>query len=390
MYQRVGHAAYKADLSTTLSLMDMAGNPEKGLKCIHVAGTNGKGSVSHLCASVLQEAGYKVGLYTSPHLKDFRERIRVNGEVITEEMVVQFIDHYEDKFKDLKPSFFEMTVLLAFEYFNYSEVDIAVIETGMGGRLDSTNVVSPEVSVITNIGLDHTRFLGETVSAIAAEKAGIIKAGAPVVLGEMLHEAEEVIIAKAKEMGVDVFSTSEEEFEVPESDLNASYQYQNLRTAWLALYQLRKKGWPIQAKDLERGFSRVKENTGMRGRWETISTAPQTIVDCAHNSDGINGVMDSLRKEEFESLHVVFGAVDDKDLGAVLQLLPQEANYYFCKADIPRALDEQELHELASALGLKGEVFPTVKGAYEAARLYAKSDDLILITGSVFVVAEVL
>ncbi|MGB1032663.1 MAG: bifunctional folylpolyglutamate synthase/dihydrofolate synthase, partial [Flavobacteriales bacterium] len=275
-------------------------------------------------------------------------------------------------------------------YFASQDIDVAIIETGMGGRLDSTNVVTPEVSVITNIGLDHTRFLGDTIAKIAGEKAGIIKNKIPVVIGEMLPEAVDVIIAKAKEKEAEVYSTSTEEFEVPKSDLDAAYQEQNLRTAWLALYQLKKNQWPIKAEDVERGFSRVKENTGMRGRWETISTDPKTIVDCAHNIDGVLGVLSSLKKENYSQLHIVIGMVNDKDVQSVLKLFPKECNYYFCKADVPRALDEHELQDLAQEVELKGEVFSSVKSAYKAARLYASSDDLILITGSVFVVAEVL
>ena len=320
MYQRVGKAAYKADLSTTQKLMALGGNPENKIKALHVAGTNGKGSVSHLCASVLQEAGYKVGLYTSPHLKDFRERIKVNGEMIPETMVMQFVEHYEESFKDIQPSFFEMTVLLAFEYFVYSNVDIAVVEVGMGGRLDSTNVLTPEVSVITNIGMDHQQFLGDTIEAIAAEKAGIIKNEVPVVLGAMKEEAFRKIESIAIANQSNLKSTEKEQFDAPVSQLKGHYQRENERTAWLALYELKQKGWPIEKQHVERGFERVVDNTGLLGRWQTISESPKTIADCGHNEDGIAAILEALKEETFEELHIVIGLVSDKDLDKVLSM----------------------------------------------------------------------
>ena len=390
MYQRSGAAAYKADLSTTHRLMELANHPEKNLKVLHVAGTNGKGSVSHLCASVLQESGYKVGLYTSPHLKDFRERIKVNGEMIPEAMIMEFIGHYQENFEELKPSFFEMTVLLAFEYFNYSKVDIAVVEVGMGGRLDSTNVVSPDVSVITNIGLDHQKFLGETHELIAREKAGIVKDGVPVICGHIHEEALSEIKAIAEAKKAPLHQTEKANFEAPLSALKGAYQRQNERTAWLALYHLRQRGWEIQPEHVSQGFERVIENTGLRGRWEVLADSPKTIVDAGHNLDGVQAILSSLEKETFDDLHIVWGVSNDKDLEPILSLLPKHATYYFCRANIARAKDADELLALAQEHGLKGEAFKSVGAAYQAARLYAKASDIIFIGGSVFVVAEVI
>ncbi len=390
MYQRQGAAAYKADLSATHQLMEMADHPERGFKSIHVAGTNGKGSVSHLTASALQEQGYKVGLYTSPHLKDFRERIRVNGEMIPESMVVQFVEHYEVQWQSIKPSFFEITVLMAFEYFNYAEVDIAVIETGMGGRLDSTNVVLPELSVITNIGFDHTQFLGDTIEKIAGEKAGIIKNEVPVVIGPSREEAKSVFSTKATEMGSKIHFVEENEVPVFESDLIGPYQEENLRTALLALKVLKSKGWELDEEAVRRGFLNVKTNTGLRGRWDILGERPLCIADCAHNAAGFEIVLNELPKMNYHNLHFIIGMVGDKDVDSVLSMLPKEANYYFCAADIPRALPAEILAEKAQNKSLRGETFSSVKKAYEAAHLYAKPEDCIYVGGSVFVVAEVI
>ena len=390
MYQRQGAAAYKADLSATIQLMDIAGNPENGFKSIHVAGTNGKGSVSHLLASALQEQGYKVGLYTSPHLKDFRERIRVNGEMIPESMVIQFVEHYEKKWQAIAPSFFEITVLMAFEYFNFAEVDIAIVETGMGGRLDSTNVLTPELSVITNIGLDHVQFLGDTIPKIALEKAGIIKSNVPVVIGPTSEEVYEVFRAMAKSQQSNIHFVQENDVPKFPSDLIGPYQDENLRTALLALKVFQSKGWKIEEDAVRRGFLNVKKNTGLRGRWDVLSEKPLCIADCAHNAAGFEIVLNALRKLNYHNLHFVIGMVGDKDVDAVLAMLPKEATYYFCAADIPRALPEEVLAEKAQALGLRGETFTAVKKAFEAAHLYAKPEDCIYVGGSVFVVAEVI
>ena len=390
MYQRDGAAAYKKDLSTTHKLMGLANHPEKNLKVLHVAGTNGKGSVSHLCASVLQEAGYKVGLYTSPHLKDFRERIKVNGEMIPEAMIIEFIGHYHENFEEIKPSFFEMTVLLAFEYFNYARVDIAVVEVGMGGRLDSTNVVSPELSVITNIGLDHQKFLGETHELIAREKAGIVKDNIPVICGRMHGDALAEIKSIAEAKNAALHQADKANFEAPTSALNGAYQRENERTAWLSLYHLRQRGWEILPEHVSRGFERVIENTGLRGRWEVLSDSPKTIADAGHNLDCLNAILASLDQETFDDLHIVWGSSNDKDLKSIFSLLPKNATYYFCHANIPRAKDSDELLTLAQEYGLKGEAFKSVGSAYQAARLYAKSSDVIFIGGSLFVVSEVI
>lgn len=388
MFQRQGAAAYKADLSNTIKLCEIAGNPEKDLKYVHVAGTNGKGSVCHMIASVLQEEGYKVGLYTSPHLKDFRERIRVNGDMVPQSWIIEFVNHYKEQWAKIQPSFFEMTFLMALEYFNFSGVDIAIMETGMGGRLDSTNVIQPELTVITNIGLDHTQFLGDTIEKIAVEKAGIIKPKIPLVLGEMEELAHQVIAERAKEMGVSVYSAATEVSDF-QTDMIGPYQNENMQTALLAIDQLKAQGWEISQGAIERGFSRVKMNTNLCGRWDILSEKPLTIADCAHNVSGLKMVLNTIKKMDFHDLHVVLGIVGDKDVDAILDLFPQHATYYFCKADIPRGLDAEKLQQMAQFKHLRGEVFPSVRKAYEAARLYASPHDLIYIGGSVFTVAEV-
>lgn len=389
MFQRIGKAAYKADLTNTHALMELTGHPERGLKCVHVAGTNGKGSTSHLIASVLQEAGYKVGLHTSPHLKDFRERFRINGEMISEGEVVRFVERYRAGFEPIEASFFEWGVALALWWFREQQVDIAVIETGMGGRLDSTNVVTPEVSVITNIGWDHMDFLGRTLEAIAAEKAGIIKANVPVVVGEAEGSVAEVFMNKAGSLKAP-FTLVDQQRPLPyRSALHGEHQERNARTALAALEQLRLKGWRIEEKHVAEGFLHVLRNTGLKGRWQILSDLPLTIADVAHNVDGLRVVKRMLECQPYERLHIVLGMVNDKDLSQVLEELPQEATYYFCKADIPRGLDASELHQRAAALGLRGGHFPSVREALHAARRGAGINDLVLVTGSVFVVAEV-
>ena len=390
MFQRVGKAAYKADLANTHALMELLGHPEVGLKCIHVAGTNGKGSTSHLLASVLQEAGYKVGLHTSPHLKDVRERFRINGEMISQSTLVRFVAENRNAFEPVKASFFEWGVALALWWFREEKVDIAVIETGMGGRLDSTNVITPEVCVITNIGWDHTDFLGNTLEQIAEEKAGIIKHGIPAVIGEANEEVAAVFRMKANSMKAPItFVDQEAELSYP-SALLGGHQEKNARTTLVALEQLEKKGWSVSRDAIQHGFQKVVRNTGFLGRWQVISTHPLLIADVAHNVDGMRVVKEMLRETRYNNLHIIFGIVNDKDPNPILAEMPKKATYYFCKADIPRGLDASELQVRAKAHGLAGDSFPSVKAAFKAATTHAEHNDLTLVTGSVFVVAEVI
>lgn len=390
MYQRVGKAAYKADLGNTIALMDLLGHPERGLRCVHVAGTNGKGSTSHLIASVLQEAGYKVGLHTSPHLKDMRERFRINGAMVPEETVVRFVEEYRKDFESIEASFFEWGVALAFWWFREQAVDIAVIETGMGGRLDSTNVISPEVSVITNIGWDHMEFLGSSIEAIAGEKAGIIKQGVPVVLGEADGSVAEVFRQKALSLNAPFTLVDQQKEPTVPSPLVGSHQQRNACTALAAIEVLRKGSWTISDEAIAKGFANVLSNTGLRGRWEVLSEAPLTIADVAHNVDGMRAMRATLNTTPYLNLHIVLGTVNDKDLGRVLAELPPEATYYFAKADIPRGLDAAALQGQAKVFSLLGAAYSSVSEAYSAARSAAVNEDLVLITGSVFVVAEIL
>lgn len=390
MYQRIGAAAYKADLNTTWQLLEALGNPQNHpARYIHVAGTNGKGSVSHMIASVLQEAGFKTGLFTSPHLKDFRERIKINGQMISEDDVISFVNHHQSAFEKVEPSFFEMTAALAFTYFKNQNADFVVLETGMGGRLDSTNVISPEISVITNIGLDHTRFLGDTITAIAGEKAGIIKAHRPVVAGTMLPQALQVIREKAKILNAPLFNASH--FKHPfTTDLKGIYQKENLQTAVAAIRQLQSAGHTIDEQTISRGLLHVVKNTGLLGRWQTLSTDPLVICDVGHNTDGLRYVVEQITSTPHKQLHMVLGMANDKAVDELLVLLPQNARYYFCAAKIPRAFIASELHRLAEQAGLNGLPFPSVADAFKAACDAAKNDDLVFVGGSVFVVAEVL
>ncbi len=390
MFHRIGPAAYKPDLSNTIALCEIIGNPHKDLKTVHIAGTNGKGSTSHLIASSLQEAGYKVGLCTSPHLKDFRERIKINGQMITREAIVDFVEKYRQQWSSIEPSFFEMTIALSFWYFKNEKVDIAVIETGLGGRLDSTNVILPEVSAITNIGWDHMNLLGDTLEKIAIEKAGIIKHNTPIVLGEMKPNVRSVIIEKANEHSVQWIDASISTIEPPQSELKGYYQDQNRRTAYQTLLTLREKGWKINDRQIINGFANVIKNTGLMGRWQVLSNAPLTVADVGHNVDGIEILMKQVSDQKFERLHFVIGMVNDKDIQSVLRLLPKDAVYYFCKADIPRGLDAGLLQEQALIQGLTGDTYPSVRSAFEAAKEKASEKDMILIGGSVFTVAEVL
>jgi dihydrofolate synthase/folylpolyglutamate synthase len=389
MYQRVGKTAYKADLSNTITLVNYLKNPQKKFKSIHVAGTNGKGSTSHMLASILQEAGYKVGLYTSPHLKDFRERIKINGKMIPKRSVSTFITKHKSFFETQQLSFFEMTVGLAFDYFAAQKVDISVIEVGMGGRLDSTNVITPEVSVITNIGLDHTQFLGDTIAKIASEKAGIIKEGVPVVIGEFQKETEDVFRIISEKKNAPLYWASDfDALEIP-SDLRGEYQIKNNRTAQTVIDVLQEKGYAIGIHHVAKGLGNVVKNTGLLGRWQILKENPRVICDTAHNEEGLQLVLKQLEKENFNKLHIVLGMVSDKNLDAVLPLFPKDALYYFCKPDVPRGLDVLVLQKKANSFGLEGEVYSSVTKAYKAGLINANRDDLIYIGGSTFVVAEV-
>lgn len=390
MYQRIGRAAYKADLSNTIALADYLGNPEKDFRSIHVAGTNGKGSTSHMLASVLQEQGYKVGLYTSPHLKDFRERIKISGTMISEALVMQFVADHKDFFEDQSLSFFEMTVGLAFDHFSKEKVDIAVIEVGLGGRLDSTNIVQPEVSVITNIGLDHTRFLGNTLESIAREKGGIIKPGVPVVIGEVLPETLPVFQELARLNGSPIIFSEEEDVDSYPSDLLGNYQRINQRTALTALKVLSEKGWKLKKESIAKGLKNVVSNTGLLGRWQILKESPKVICDTSHNYEGLKLVMDQLGKEEAACYHIVLGTVNDKDVSRILPLFPKEAVYYFCSPDVLRGLDAKLLRTAGARIGLKGKAYSSVGEGYKAALDAAVEDDVVFVGGSTFVVAEVL
>jgi dihydrofolate synthase/folylpolyglutamate synthase len=415
MFQRVGASAYKADLTNTISLCEHLGNPQETFKTIHVAGTNGKGSTSHALASVFQAAGYKTGLYTSPHLKSFTERIRIDGKEITEEDVVEFVANNRAFLDQLQPSFFEMTVGMAFWYFAKEAVDIAVIEVGMGGRLDSTNVIHPELCVITTIGYDHTQFLGNTLPLIAGEKAGIIKQGVPVVISQTQKETQAVFSqqAAANQAAIvfadqvwEVTKLPESEdpsiqqlanFKVRSSDgefdlkfgLNGDYQRFNLPGILEAVKQLRNQGWNLSDKALQVGLESISEQTGLKGRWQLLQVKPIILADTGHNEAGIGEVVNQLKKYSYSKLWMVIGMVNDKDISKVLDLLPKEANYIFCQASIPRAMDAHELARKGNEKGLIGQVIPTVSEALEFARKNASPDDLIFVGGSTFVVAEI-
>ncbi|MCC7501939.1 MAG: bifunctional folylpolyglutamate synthase/dihydrofolate synthase [Flavobacteriales bacterium] len=390
MFHRIGKAAYKADLNNTHALMDALSHPERGLKCVHVAGTNGKGSTSHMLASVLQEAGLRTGLYTSPHLKDFRERIRINGAMIPEAAITAFVEMHRATFEPIQHSFFEWTVGLAFDWFRRERVDIAVIETGLGGRLDSTNVVAPEVSVITNIGWDHADLLGNTLEAIAAEKAGIIKPGTSVIIGEANGSIAEVFKRTAERVQAPLTFVDQSVALPYALDLAGPHQERNARTVLAAIHELKAKGWPITEVHVERGLADTVRNTGFMGRWQVLKREPLTIADVGHNVDGLRVVKEMLTRTPHRQLHIVYGTVADKDISAALKELPHEATYYFCKADIPRALDAGALQLKAQNAGLNGSAFPNVHAALIAAQQAAGPGDLVLVTGSVFVVAEVL
>ncbi|TDQ24108.1 bifunctional folylpolyglutamate synthase/dihydrofolate synthase [Tenacibaculum caenipelagi] len=387
MYQRQGQIAFKKDLTNIIALCEELGNPQKKFKTIHVGGTNGKGSTSHMIASILQEAGYKVGLYTSPHLKNFTERIRINGKEISRDSVVEFIDKNKFFLEKQGLSFFEMTVGMAFEEFANQEVNIAVVEVGLGGRLDSTNIITPEVSVITNIGLDHTQFLGETLPEIAFEKAGIIKRNVPVVIGERQKETEGVFIARAEEYNASIVFASDTKQNYT-TDLLGEYQKHNVTTAVTAIQQL--KEFTITEGNIKNGLLNVVKNTNLKGRWQVLQEYPKVICDTAHNKEGLFYTLKQLKKENYKQLHIVLGVVSDKNLNEILPMFPQNAIYYFCKPDIPRGLSADELKEEASRFDLVGEVFSSVNQAFEKSKVNASNEDVIYIGGSTFVVAEIL
>ncbi len=412
MFHRVGKSAYKADLETTILLDKHLGFPHRNFLSIHIAGTNGKGSVSNMLAAVLQEAGYRVGLYTSPHLIDFRERIRINGEMISKKEVVSFIEEHKPLFEEIKPSFFEMTVALAFDYFSKQDIEVAVIETGLGGRLDSTNIIDPVISVITNISFDHMDLLGDTLEKIAREKAGIIKPGIPVVVGEKNRETRKIFEDRAAESGSEIYFANDY-FQVPfsalangnrqyfqvlrgkkvvypelHSDLIGFVQRKNLPVVLEVLELLKLREWHITEDNVYDGLTKVKALTGFSGRWEVISQNPKTVIDTGHNIDGIRQVVYQIENTRFKNLHIVYGAVNDKEIDKILQVLPAGAKYYFTMAAIPRALDVKVLAAKASFYGLLGTMHPTVAEAVAAARKLANKDDLVVITGSTYVVAE--
>lgn len=412
MFTRVGASAIKKDLTNTIALCNALGNPQQKFATIHVAGTNGKGSVSHMLASVLQSAGYKTGLYTSPHLRDFRERIKINGNLIPQQFVVDFVAQNKHHFQTIQPSFFEMTVALCFDYFAKEKVEVAIIETGLGGRLDSTNIITPQLSVITNIGWDHMDMLGDTLEKIAAEKAGIIKPEVPVVIGETQHETTQVFMEKAHtenapilfadaaytlknfdnsgETAVaDVYKSDVLIYPQLHCDLLGNYQQKNITTAMAAIGQLQQAGWGITETHIRQGIAQVKSQTGLLGRWQKLSSNPTTFADTGHNLNGVQEVLEQIQQQQYQHLHMVWGMVKDKDISKILALLPPNATYYFCNAQIPRALPAEDLQQQAQTFGLSGNTYPTVAVALKAAQQAATNTDLVFVGGSTFVVAEV-
>lgn len=412
MFSRIGEAAIKKDLHNTLALCTFLDNPHTKFKTIHIAGTNGKGSVAHILASLFQEAGYKTGLYTSPHLKDFRERIKINGKPCKEKFVVQFTKNMKPKIEEIQPSFFEITVAMAFTYFAKKKVDIAIIETGLGGRLDSTNVITPVLSIITNISYDHQHILGNTLAAIASEKAGIIKKGIPVLVGRKTEATDLVFIEKAKQENAALYFAEDfvENFKVVNTpnfliadaklkdrslniccDLHSSYQAENIRTVLAAITVIQKEtDFIIKDKAIQLGFSKVKKNTQLLGRWQVLEKQPKVIADVGHNEDGILKIKEQLSYESYKQLHIVFGAVKDKDLDKILALLPKDAIYYFTEPQLPRKLEVEILQQKAREHELHGTIYAHPKDALGVAKSKAGDDDLILICGSFFVVGEVL
>ena len=390
MYQKMGEKAYKADLSNTLKLADYLNNPEQKFKSIHVAGTNGKGSTSHMLASILQEAGYKVGLYTSPHLKDFRERIKINGQMVSKGFVCDFVTNHQSFFKKNKLSFFEMTVGMAFDYFAKEKVDIAIIEVGLGGRLDSTNIVIPEVSVITNIGLDHTQFLGDTFDKIAYEKAGIIKPLIPCVIGTTTKETKTVFESVATIQNSPLHFAAENITCPYPTDLLGDYQKENSKTALQAIKILQLNNWYITEKAIINGLKKVVLNTGLHGRWQQLNNKPLIICDTAHNKEGLSYVIPQIQKQNYKQLHIILGFVADKSLDQILPLFPKNAIYYFTKPNNQRALSASKLQNSALIFGLEGNTYTTVNEAFLEAKKQASTADMIYIGGSTFVVAEII
>jgi dihydrofolate synthase/folylpolyglutamate synthase len=427
LFTRDGVSAYKADLNNTIALCERLDNPQHKFKSVHVGGTNGKGSTSHMLAAIMQTAGYKTGLYTSPHLKDFRERIRINGQMISEKQVIDFVAEHQVDFAEISPSFFEMTVAMAFDIFSKEKVDIAIVEVGLGGRLDSTNIITPLLSVITNIGWDHMNLLGDKLELIAAEKAGIIKPGIPVIIGEYQPEIADVFIAKAKQEGSRISFASDlmaglslnskvlsprfekvqiDEFldvevtrlsKIPDTglktldlrlDLTGSYQLKNVKTVVSAVDELRLQGFNISDENIITALRQVKTLTGLHGRWEVLSKSPLTICDTGHNPEGISEVLLNIGAVSYKRLHFVMGVVNDKDISKILAMLPKDAIYYFCKPDIPRGLGAESLRLNAETFGLQGEVYPSVKEALSSAQQNAGDNDLVFVGGSTFVVAE--
>ncbi len=413
MYQRVGQVAYKANLTNTIKLMEALGKPQAKLNAIHIAGTNGKGSSSHMLAAVLQQAGYKTGLYTSPHLIDFRERIKINGKLIPKNYVVDFVEKYKPLFETIEPSFFEWSVALAFDYFANEEVDVAIVEVGLGGRLDSTNVITPVTSLITNISYDHVNLLGDTLDKIATEKAGIIKTKVPVTISQYQSETQAVFNNTARSLKapivfadkyyriisahvnkgiqtVTVLNRSTYESKVYELDLLGAYQQKNLLGVLYTVEVLKQKGFLIEDNMVAEALKQVVLLTGLQGRWQVLTEKPLTIADTGHNEEGIAQVIENLNRYTYKQLHIVFGVVNDKDISKILKLLPTTAHYYFVKANVPRALEANELLKQAQVLKLKGKAFETVEAGWTAAKKAAKKDDFILIGGSTFVVANAL
>lgn len=410
LFQNIGKDAYKEGLDNTMALDKHFNHPHRKFKSIHIAGTNGKGSCSHTIASILQSAGYKVGLYTSPHLVDFRERIRINGEMIPEESVIEFVTKEKEFFEPLHPSFFELTTALAFKHFADNNIDIAVVETGLGGRLDCTNIITPELCVITNISFDHTQFLGDTIEKIAKEKAGIIKSGVPVVIGESVPESKEVFNKKAEEEQSPIIFADESDeitgFEITKmngirytsktlgvfhGELGGEYQIKNTATIISAISELRKTGISICTENIIDGFKNVSKSTGLMGRWQTINNKPLTICDTGHNIAGISYIVNQLKNYSDKlSLRIVFGMVNDKDINGVLQIMPKDAEYYFCQAQVKRAKNSEELKACAEKYGLNGKTFATVGEAYEKAIEESDENDMVFVGGSSFVVADLL
>ena len=393
LFQQIGAGAYKEGLENTWALDEHFGHPHRSFRSIHIAGTNGKGSCSHTLAAILQEAGYKVGLYTSPHLIDFRERIRVNGQPVPEAYVIRFVEEERAFFEPLHPSFFELTTAMAFRYFAEEKVDVAVVEVGLGGRLDCTNIIRPDLCIITNISLDHVQFLGDTLEKIAGEKAGIIKPGIPVVIGETTPETRPVFLKKAEEVGAPIHFAEEEVKEVHpdwEYELKGLYQEKNRRTLWAALPLLQEGGYQISESDIQAGFAHVVELTGLMGRWQKLQEHPTVVCDTGHNVGGIQYIAEQLRRQVFRRLHIVIGMVNDKDVRGVLALLPREATYYFTQASVKRALPAGQLASLAAEAGLQGTCYPDVPSAVRAAQKESLPEDFIFVGGSSFIVADLL